>query len=172
MREARHNESQSTEPPISDQTQLNNIWRKCEIVIEEASSHAAYYREQGAALLKWSITTCLTINAGGLVATMNASSFDPRSRLWSGVWFLFGTLVALLVSAILALAFLRVARIHSEVAKDAKVALRTNDPQIIMAIDTSQIEKGEMLGGIGFFLSILSVVAFVVGALIMVEGSP
>ncbi|MEG9269257.1 hypothetical protein [Qipengyuania sp. Mu-71] len=147
------------------------IWQKCEVLIEEAANQGSHFREQGAVLLRWSVTTCLTINAGALVASLNAIEFDPQSRLWSGIWLLIGALLALIVSAILASAFLKIAHTKSLLAKDIKLALRLRDLEKLETLDATKIRDGEALGGFGFLLSVLSVISFVIGAGIMIEGA-
>lgn len=161
-----------TDPVVRHEAQVERIWQKCEVAIEDATSHALHHREQGAVLLRWSITTCLTLNVGALVAALNATEFDARSRFWSGIWFLGGALISLVVSAILASSFLRIANRTSAVAKDLKIALKLRDLQMIDDLDASKIREGETLGGFAFFLSTFSVIAFVVGASIMIEGAP
>lgn len=150
---------------------VERIWKKCEVLIEEATSESAHEREQGSILLRWSVTTCLTINVGALVATLNASRFDPTSRLWAGVWFLGGALIALSVSTILASAFLKMAHSKSRIVKDIKLAMKLNDVLKLEDIDAGKIKGAEAMGGIAIFLSIISVIAFVVGAGIMIDGA-
>jgi len=161
-----------TNPFAEHGAQVERIWTKCEVAIEEATRESLHHREQGAVLLRWSITTCLTLNVGALVAAMNATEFDARSRFWSGIWFLGGALISLVVSAILASSFLKIANRMGAVAKDLKIALKLRDLEKIDGLDALKIREGETLGGFAFFLSIFAVIAFLVGASIMIEGAP
>jgi hypothetical protein len=152
--------------------ELQALWHKCDVLVEESTSHATHHREQGAVLLRWVVTTCLTLNVGALVATMNAVDFNMRSRFYAGIWFLGGTLLALIASATLASAFLKIAANSSLIAAETKIALRQKNFERLNALNAAGFKSAEARGGVAVFLSMLTVLAFLIGAFIMIEGAP
>ncbi len=151
--------------------EIEQLKVRCGLVADAAERQGNLFQEQWSVLIRWCATTCLTLNAGGLVATLSAGEIDQLSQIWAGVWFLGGTIVSVMMAGVLAVTFNRIGISHHKHAVALRTFQASGDLELSRDLDTSEQNGPSTLGGFAIFCLLITLVVFTVGCGILIEGA-
>ena len=151
--------------------QLETLKSRYIMLAEHHTEEGKLMHEQGNALFKWAVTACMTLNAGALLATINATKINSHSQIWAGIWFLSGVVCSVILAGILAAIFKKAGQESIDYALALKEFARSGDDSELKKLADDDDESVSTFGGMAILGLILTLLFFVVGSAILIEGA-